>query len=189
MKVAAKADTGEPEDDEEADLRLYQRLSGEPMYLLWTIRLTAPFTEWACPSRSKTYWVNGPGPCIRQKIEWTGQRAIRSTGNPDLSLPNKFPRPPHRIVKPCDLFSITICHPHIRTRKCHLSFWPSRMELMSCLVVGRPIYSTPVPFTRQHVELMCLPQPLDKLSSKWARRRANDPERIHCAELAQTSCL
>lgn len=34
MKVVAKADTGEPEDDEEADLRLYQRLSGEPMYLL-----------------------------------------------------------------------------------------------------------------------------------------------------------
>jgi len=34
MKAGAKTDMGEPEVDEKADLRLYQRLSGEPMYLL-----------------------------------------------------------------------------------------------------------------------------------------------------------
>lgn len=34
MKAGAKADMRETGDDEEADLRLYQRLSGEPMYLL-----------------------------------------------------------------------------------------------------------------------------------------------------------
>lgn len=34
MKAGAQADMREIEDDEKADLRRYQRLSGEPMYLL-----------------------------------------------------------------------------------------------------------------------------------------------------------
>lgn len=34
MKAGAKTEMGDPEDDEEADIRLYQRLRGEPMYLL-----------------------------------------------------------------------------------------------------------------------------------------------------------
>lgn len=34
MKAGAKTEMGDPEDDEEADIRLYQRLRGGPMYLL-----------------------------------------------------------------------------------------------------------------------------------------------------------
>lgn len=37
--------------------------------------------------------------------------------------------------------------------------------------MGRPICSTPVPFTHERVEQMCLPHTLDKLWSEWAAPR------------------